>query len=428
MNKTSVLLAAAVLAGPAFAQANDDCAGAIALTAGAATAYDSTLATDSPELWPCAGTGGADLWYTYTSTVPGADIIVETCGSSYDTALEIFSGTCGALVSEICNDDFCGLQSTASVIPNMVGDTYFIRVGGFNAASGTGTILVTEAVVIDPCAMPDALEVNTDCASATALVDGTYTMLNVEDADNDYYAVTVPNGGSLTVDALFVSADGDVDVYLWDPMVACDTQVLGTGATTGFLARGFSASDDENVVYDNLSGADQSLIIEVDMWTAGGCNSYDLIIAGAGVGDGGIGSAYCTANPNSTGGASSILASGSSTVANNDVTLTATGLPMNAFGFFITSLTQGFVMNPAGSAGNLCLGGAIGRYVGPGQIMSSGATDTIALTIDLTMVPTPTGPVAVAPGENWNYQLWHRDSSPAGPTSNFTDGYSVTYN
>lgn len=426
MNKTSVLLAAAVLAGPAFAQANDDCAGALPLTLGTATAFDSTLATDSPEAWPCAGTGGADLWYTFTTTIAASDLTVESCGSTYDTALEIFSGSCGSLVSEVCNDDFCGLQSTATLTNTTLGTTYYVRVGGFNAAAGTGTLLVSEQVVTTPCDTPDSLEVSTDCASATAIVDGTYSMLNVSDVDQDYYAVTVPNGGTLTVDILFSDTEGDVDLYLWDPAVECDTNVAGTAGA--FLVRGFTATDDESIAYDNLSGADQNLIIEIDMFSAGACNTYDMIVVGAGVGDGGIGSAFCTANPNSTGAASSILVSGSSTVANNDVTLTASGLPNNVFGFFITSLTQGFVMNPAGSAGNLCLGGAIGRYVGPGQIMSSGAMGTIELDIDLTMIPSPTGFVSASAGDVWSYQLWHRDSDMGMATSNFTNGYEVTFN
>ncbi|MCP3916270.1 MAG: hypothetical protein GY711_12005 [bacterium] len=31
------------------------------------------------------------------------------------------------------------------------------------------------------------------------------------------------------------------------------------------------------------------------------------------------------------------------------------------------------------------------------------------------------------PGETWNFQCWYRDNNP-GPTSNFTDAVSVTFN
>ncbi len=73
------------------------------------------------------------------------------------------------------------------------------------------------------------------------------------------------------------------------------------------------------------------------------------------------------------------------------LTLNAGSLPNNAFGFFLTSGTAGFVANPGGSMGNLCLSGAIGRYVGQGQIKNSGATGAFSLGIDLTQTPTPTG-------------------------------------
>ena len=83
--------------------------------------------------------------------------------------------------------------------------------------------------------------------------------------------------------------------------------------------------------------------------------------------------------------------------------------------------------NPGGSDGNLCLGGSIGRYVGPGQIVNSGATGSFTLPLDLTQTPTPTGLVAIAAGETWNFQAWHRDAVGGFATSNFTDGLAVQF-
>ncbi|MFT5731536.1 MAG: hypothetical protein ACI8WY_000200, partial [Planctomycetota bacterium] len=112
-----------------------------------------------------------------------------------------------------------------------------------------------------------------------------------------------------------------------------------------------------------------------------------------------------------------------------DLTLTASDLPLFGFGFFITSNDEGFVTNPGGSAGNLCLLGAIGRFVGPGQIQNSGSGGEIELTLDLTQIPTPTGFISIQAGDTRSFQLWHRDSSSGGtPTSNFTDGLRLTFN
>lgn len=109
-------------------------------------------------------------------------------------------------------------------------------------------------------------------------------------------------------------------------------------------------------------------------------------------------------------------------MAQDDLTLQADQLPASVFGFFLTSRTQGFVMNPAGSLGNLCLGGAIGRY--SQQAMSSGAAGRISLELDLVQIPTPSGPVPVVPGDTWNFTLWYRGLHPG---SNFTDGLEILF-
>ena len=77
----------------AFAQANDECAGAVNLVPGIVTPFDTTLATTSPELWNCT-LGGADLWYRFTATTSDT-YFVETCGPAHDTALTVFDGSCG---------------------------------------------------------------------------------------------------------------------------------------------------------------------------------------------------------------------------------------------------------------------------------------------------------------------------------------------
>ncbi len=148
----------------------------------------------------------------------------------------------------------------------------------------------------------------------------------------------------------------------------------------------------------------------------------------AGSGSGGPGSgAYCVAAMNSTGGVGAISTSGSFVAANNDLTLNVSGLPTNAFGFFITSQTQVFVMGPGGSQGNLCVGGSVGRYVGPGQIQNSGSSGAFSLALDLTQTPTPNGFVSVVSGETWNFQAWFRDVVGGTSTSNFTNGFSVVF-
>ncbi len=143
------------------------------------------------------------------------------------------------------------------------------------------------------------------------------------------------------------------------------------------------------------------------------------------------GDTYCATNPNSTGTNSTLSFEGSASVAANDMTLTAT-IPPLSFGFFITSQTQGFVANPAGSEGNICLAGAVGRFVGPGQIKNSGAAGEIALSTglgewSLSAIPAPNGPYGAMAGSTANFQLWHRDVVGSNTTSNFTNAREVTW-
>lgn len=138
------------------------------------------------------------------------------------------------------------------------------------------------------------------------------------------------------------------------------------------------------------------------------------------------GTPYCAANVNSTGEPGGVFDSGTVVVATNDFGLGAHSLPPGEFGFFLLSQTQGFVQGPGGSQGNLCLGGSIGRFSRPGEILNARATGSFHLSVDLTDVPTPSGPVAILPGETWNFTAWYRDKNP-NATSNFTDGISVTF-
>jgi uncharacterized membrane protein len=142
--------------------------------------------------------------------------------------------------------------------------------------------------------------------------------------------------------------------------------------------------------------------------------------------DGVIGSTYCgPAAPNSVSAqGGSMRLSGANTVSLGAMELIAADLPPFSFGFFIASPVRDFQMSPGGAQGNLCLGGAIGRFVAPEQIQLSGPLGRIALTINPGALPTPNGPILPPFGETWNFQAWYRDANPTA-TSNFTSGASA---
>ena len=241
---------------------------------------------------------------------------------------------------------------------------------------------------------------------------------------NDSSAYTDPNGnggtGVVTLDVVaqtesldfpYPAGETDIDGLAFDPN--------GTG-TIWYI-------EDEPAPLHNYDIGSMTFDPAPPMNAVQGSRIFSAGTYDGDGGGGGLGTNYCGPGvPNSTGNSGTISATGSDSVAANNVTLTGSDLPNNATAFFLTSMTQDFVMNPGGSDGNLCLGGAIGRYVGPGQIQNSGAMGEVSLVLDLTMVPQPTGFVSVMPGDTWNFTCWFRDANP-GPTSNFTDGLSIVF-
>ena len=76
---------------------------------------------------------------------------------------------------------------------------------------------------------------------------------------------------------------------------------------------------------------------------------------------------------------------------------------------------------PTWPAGNLCLGGGIGRF----RVGFSDQSGRYELNLDSETLPRPNGSVAASMGQTWFFQVWFRDQSAAG--SNFTDGAEITF-
>ena len=140
-----------------------------------------------------------------------------------------------------------------------------------------------------------------------------------------------------------------------------------------------------------------------------------------------VGLNYCAAHPNSTGAAGELRACGSTALSDNQLRISALSLPPFVSGILLASRTQGLTPNPAGSLGTLCLAGGIGRFTRPGEVQFTGSAAVFSLDLDLDRIPQPGGPVAVQPGESWNFTAWYRDTDAGAPVSNFTDGLEITF-
>jgi len=93
------------------APVNDDCSGALPLSDGVTVTASTISATVD-----VAGCDTADtalgIWYFINDGGDDLDVTIDTFGSSFDTELSYFTGTCDALVCGGNNDDAGGtLQS-----------------------------------------------------------------------------------------------------------------------------------------------------------------------------------------------------------------------------------------------------------------------------------------------------------------------------
>lgn len=124
---------------------NNDCANVTALTTGANFSQNSVIgtlvgATDSGIGAPsCSSFGGGDVWYSIVVPADGnIDIETNNNGSTLsDTAMEVYSGTCGALVSVECDDDDSadGNFSLINLTGRTPGETLYLRVWEYNGGT-----------------------------------------------------------------------------------------------------------------------------------------------------------------------------------------------------------------------------------------------------------------------------------------------------
>jgi subtilase family serine protease len=136
---------------------NDLCASAAPLTNGVTVTVNTATATSTGDPTPTCGTDpGKGVWFTFVPTVNG-NLTISTCGSDFDTVLQVYTGSCGALTEVNCNNDSCGAQAEA-VFNATSGTLYRILAAGASQAGGTLRIVARESVP-PPSGLPDyALE------------------------------------------------------------------------------------------------------------------------------------------------------------------------------------------------------------------------------------------------------------------------------
>ena len=134
---------------------------------------------------------------------------------------------------------------------------------------------------------------------------------------------------------------------------------------------------------------------------------------------------YCTAAPNSTGGAAFISSTGTPSVSQNNLTLQVAGAISSQFGLFYYGANQ---ISQSFGNGFRCVGaGGVGIFrLGPAAQTDS--FGDLTRHWDMTQSPSSTGAGAVNAGDTWNVQFWYRDpASTQGSAFNLSNALSISW-
>lgn len=131
----------------------------------------------------------------------------------------------------------------------------------------------------------------------------------------------------------------------------------------------------------------------------------------------GLGTNFCVGATNSSGIGATMSASGSSSVAANDLELTAGPAPVGEFAVFFHGAGQGMI--PFGE-GFQCATGGIVRVWPPSP---ADALGNVTRLVDNTTA----GGIGIVAGATRNFQCWYRDPAGGGSGFNLSDGLSVTF-
>lgn len=144
----------------AAAPINDQCTGAITATCGNTYTGNTSSATSTNDPTGTCGTdaGTPGVWYKFVGN--GSDVTASLCASSFDTKINVYSGSCGSYTCIGGNDDGCGSQSTYT-FTSVNATTYYIFVGGYSGATGAYSLTLT-------CCTPSV----PGCATSPSIANG----------------------------------------------------------------------------------------------------------------------------------------------------------------------------------------------------------------------------------------------------------------
>lgn len=261
---------------PLPAPTNDECATATALPVGATctnttvNTVGATISAGLPATNVCGGASSADVWYTVVVPASGSLTVTTSAlagSSTTDTVLDLYSGSCTALVSAGCNDDIGGGNNFSSVTANgqTAGATLYVRARVFGA-TGTGTfgICATAAAACAPVTALAATNVSSSGATLGFTAPAGATGFNI---------ILTPQGGTaqtgtLTASPLVLTGLPSGTTYTVSVTNNCGGGTVSAPTTTTFTTTGTTCAAPTAVSVGSITNTSATLT-----FTAGAANT-----------------------------------------------------------------------------------------------------------------------------------------------------------
>jgi hypothetical protein len=295
-----------------------------------------------------------------------------------------------------------GVFSSLGSVPGILGAT------GLTASSDGTTWYLSE---YDAGAAATKLwvgDVTTGSFSLVGTIEpGIVIDISIDSQDNLY-------GHSISTDTLLSI----------DTTTGAGTTIGPTGQAANF-AQGMDFDWSTDTLYASVyTGGGTGVFAQMDLTTGAAVvldittplnSEMEIAIQEPAPGPGILGTSYCVSTPNSTGGAAIITATGSDSVAAQNVTLTATPVP-NQPGIFYFGPNQ---IQIAFGNGFRCVGGTTVRLA-----PNTASGNVLTRVLDFNSAPVMG---TIVGNTTWNFQAWYRDPAGGGAGFNLSDAVEIPF-
>lgn len=420
---------------------NDLCSAPTVIAGSGPFAWNTNSALTDGGTENC-GTPNQDVWFMWTAPST-SNYVVDLCGTSTtDTVIAIYAGAgCPVAGTAIaCDDDACAFAGPSrTVFSATSGSVYTIRIGGYNAAEGSGTFTIAPPPPPPPndlCSAPTSISGSGpfSWSNVAALTDGGLESCGTPEQDvwyawvapaTDNYVLSLCAGSTTdTVIAVYAGAGCPVA----GTAIACNDDFCGA----------FGPSE---VTFPATVGS--TYMIRIGGWmTAEGSGTFRIDGSGPPPpmtsfclpGQNGVRVCPCNNPPAGNGlgcdnfgagpaDSATLSASGTASLSADTLVFTATGENNTSFTIFAQG-TSTFASGLVFGAGVRCVGGQLKRlYNGAavgGTIVRPGASDPSVSARSAALGYTITA------GSTLYYFTYYRDPLASGPCGSSTATFNDT--